>query len=146
MTTQVTEVPIQTDVEQKDRSTFVRNVLKANAVFSSLSGIAFLVAAKPIAAFLGLSMPAILTITGIILLIFAADVFYLATRKTVNPKGVVAVIAADALWVIGSVILLLTNLVPLTTEGKWAVALVAIAVATFADLQYYGLRKMKADK
>ncbi|MFC1975261.1 hypothetical protein ACFLXQ_02555 [Chloroflexota bacterium] len=143
MTTQVT---LQTNVKQTNSSTFVRNVLKANAVFSSLSGGAFLVAAKPMAAFLGLSIPAILIITGILLLIFAADVFYLATRKTVNPKGVVAVIVADALWVIGSVILLVTGLVPLTVEGKWAVGIVAVMVAVLADLQYYGLRQMKADK
>ena len=142
MTTQVTKVSVQTDVEQKDSSTFVRNALKANAVFSSLSGIAFLVAAKPIAAFLGLSMSTVLIITGIILLIFAADIFYLATRKIVNPKGVMAVIAADALWVVGSIILLVTNVVPLSTEGKWAVGLVAVVVATFADLQYFGLRKI----
>ena len=108
--------------------------MKANAGFSALSGVAFLVGAKPIAAFLDITAPAVLTVAGILLLIFAGDLFFLATRKTVNPKYVWAVIAADVLWVMGSIILLVTDLVPFTVAGKWAVGIVAAIVAVFAEI------------
>jgi hypothetical protein len=48
----------------------------------------------------------------------------------------------DALWVSGSVIILFTDLVPLTTVGYWAVAIVADIVAVLAILQYIGLRRL----
>lgn len=143
MTTHVTYQPQET---YTGNTTFIRNVLKANALFSGLSGIAFLVGAKPITLFLGLTNPLILTVTGVLLLLFAGDLFFLATRKNVAPKFVVAVIVADALWVAGSIALLATNLVPLTIGGKWAVGIVAAIVALFADCQYFGLRKMKGSQ
>jgi hypothetical protein len=38
-------------------------------------------------------------------------------------------------------VILFTGWVPLTTEGKWAVGLVAVIVAIFAELQFLGSRR-----
>jgi hypothetical protein len=54
-----------------------------------------------------------------------------------------AVIELDVLWVIGSLILIFTSLVPLTTSGKWAVAITADIVTVCAILQYIGLRRQQ---
>jgi uncharacterized protein YjeT (DUF2065 family) len=50
---------------------------------------------------------------------------------------------ADAVWVIVSLLLLLTDLVPFTTEGKWAMAIQAVVVAAFAMLQFIGAQRIK---
>jgi hypothetical protein len=41
------------------------------------------------------------------------------------------VIELDVLWVIGSLILVFTDLVPLTAAGKWTVAITADIVTVF---------------
>ena len=140
-----TKVNYASDVTDTDNSTFVRNVLKANALFSGLSGLLFVFASTEMATFLGLALPAAITVVGILLLIFAADLLFLATRNEIDPKFVLAVIVADALWVVGSVILLLTGWVPLTVGGKWAVGIVAAIVAIFAELEYVGWKRMNSN-
>ncbi len=140
------QVSYQTPAVAVHNTTFLRNALKGNATFSLISGLAFIAGATPIATFLGLANPTILIVTGILLLTFAADLFFLATRQQVNPIWVMVVLGADALWVGGSLVLLLTNIVPLTSGGQWAVGLVAGIVAVFAELQYIGLQKMKANQ
>lgn len=143
MTTQVT---YQTKPVAKDSTTFLRTILKENGVFSTVSGLAFIGAATPIATFLGFEMPLILTIIGVGLLLFAADLFYIATRPVLNQYLVIGIIIADVIWVIGSIILLVTDFVPLTTAGQWAVGIVAAIVALFAQLQVYGLSRIKRAK
>jgi hypothetical protein len=59
----------------------------------------------------------------------------------INTNLVWAVIIADVAWVAGSVVLLLSGWVPLTTAGKWLVALLADAVGILAVIQYIGLRR-----
>jgi hypothetical protein len=94
-----------------------------------------------VAAFLGLDASGIILGTGVLLLLFAVDVFYVATRETLNRTFVVGIIAADLLWVAGSALLLLTDWVAWTNAGFWAVVIVADLVATFAALQWFGLRR-----
>ena len=52
------------------------------------------------------------------------------------------VICVDSAWVLGSILLLLTNWLPLSVEGKWTVGLVAVIVDMFATLQFLEWRKM----
>ncbi len=52
-----------------------------------------------------------------------------------------AVIVLDVAWVAGSALILLFDLVPLTTAGRWTIALLAEVVALFAILQTIGLRR-----
>jgi hypothetical protein len=140
-----TKVDYASSATETDNSTFIRKVLKANALFSGLSGLLFVFASTEIAAFLGLALPAAITVVGILLLIFAADLLFLATRNEIDPKFVLTVIVADAFWVVGSVILLLTGWVPLTVGGKWAVVIVAAIVALFAELEYVGWTRMSSN-
>ena len=119
----------------------LRRTLQANGIFSTVSGLLFTFAAGSVATFLG-NIPAwIIMATGIILLAFAADLFYLSLQREINRTFVTAIIASDIIWVVGSAILLFTNWVTLTTPGFWAVAIVADIVAVFAALQWYGLRR-----
>ncbi len=131
-----------TTVQSTTQGNFLRRVLQANGIFSGLSGVAFILGARPLAAFLGLTAPLILMGIGLGLLLYAAALFREAARESIDRQFVVAAIIMDAAWVVGSIILLLTGWVPFTLAGKWAIALVADLVAVFAGLQFYGLRRL----
>ena len=131
-------------MSSQERSTnFLRRVLQADALASGLSGALLIVAAKPLAAFTGVSLPLPLILTGVFLLLYAGVLFQQAAQDTLSRRFVTAVIVINIAWVVGSGLILLTDLVPLTTAGKWAVALVADLVAVFAGLQFYGQRRMR---
>ena len=126
---------------QSTKSNLLSRVLQANGVFSGLSGVTLTFAAGPLAAFLGLTSPTILVIIGIGLMLYAPALFYMAAQTPTNRKLVMAAIILDVAWVIGSIDLLVTDWVPLTTAGWWAVAIVADIVAVFAIVQFYALRR-----
>ena len=124
-----------------EKKSFLQRAILGNAVFSGLSGLLMVLAASPISQFLGLSNPLILTIVGIALLLYMPFLFWLANQTPVPSWMTWVVIELDVLWVIGSLILIFTSLVPLTTGGKWVIAITADIVAIFAILQYFGLRR-----
>lgn len=123
-------------------STLLRRALVANALFSGASGALLALGARPVAPFLGLDNPLILTIIGALLLLYAADLLYVATRPTVNRTAAWLAVALDLLWVAGSAAILLGGWLPLTTAGKWAVGIVAELVFLFALFQYLGIRRL----
>ncbi len=121
----------------------LRRTLQTNGIFSGVSGIALIAGAGPIAFFLGLSSPIILVIIGTVVLLYAASLFMAAARRTIDRRTGFRYATIDGAWVLGSVVLLLTNMVPFTTAGKWSVALAAFIVAIFAGLQCYGAWRTK---
>ena len=122
-------------------STLLRRALQGNGAFSTVSGLVTLLGANAVAAFTGVQPAVVFIVLGISLLLFAAGLFWMTRETAVNPTLARIVIVMDVLWVVGSVILLLSNALPLTVAGKWAIGLVADMVALFAILQYIGLRR-----
>lgn len=122
---------------------FLRRVLAADAVTSAAAGLLMLSAAGALSGPLGLP-EALLRGAGLVLLPFAAGVAWLAARPSLPRAGIWAVIVANALWAVDSVLLLAGGWVAPTGLG-WAFVLVqALAVAGFAELQWLGLRRMTA--
>ena len=116
----------------------LRRTLRGNGIFCGLSGAAFIVGAAPITTFLGLSTPIILLVLGLVLLLTAVSLFRAAAPHSIDYRTGLLYAIIDSVWVVGSVILLLGSWIPFTTEGKWAVGLVAVIVALFASLEFYG--------
>ncbi|MGH2541282.1 MAG: hypothetical protein ACRDIB_00705 [Ardenticatenaceae bacterium] len=125
-------------------SSRLRLVLQANSVFSALSGLLFLLGGSAVSSFLGLDVPFVVSGIGLGLLLYAVWLFRIATRSSINRQDVLLAVLMDSAWVVGSVFLLLTGWPPLTTAGKWVVAIVADIVALFAFLQYRGMRELRA--
>jgi len=65
-----------------------------------------------------------------------------ASRAEVSRSFVLFAIFGDSAWVVLSIMLLLTNWVPFTVEGKWAIGVIAAIVDVFATLQFLEWRKM----
>ena len=128
--------------EGTNNSNLLRKALQGNALFSGLSGLASFFAAQWLAQFTGIYEPLVFVVLGVILIVFAVDLAWLASRESPDRRLVWVVILLDVAWVAGSAAILMTDLVPLTVSGRWAIALLAEVVAVFALLQYIGLRRL----
>ena len=122
-------------------SRFLKYVLRSNAIFSFLSGIAVAVFSTSLAELMGLTSAMILNYMGLILCGFAIYVWIYATRQTWT--HVRMIIFQDLLWVMGSITLIFTNPFDITAEGLWIIAIIAMVVLDFALLQVWGVRRIR---
>jgi hypothetical protein len=128
-------------VVQPRQITWLRNVLFVDALFCALGGIVFAVGATLLATLTGMSA-SFLAVIGVGLVVWATVPFMAARREPTSPSTVLLVVAVNVAWVIASVILLIADPFPLTTEGKWFVLIVADAVGVLAVLQFIGARRL----
>lgn len=109
--------------------------LKANAFFSTFSGLALIFFHQQLAVWMNIPMPKILLGIGIILLGFALLVYKTATADIIDPKKVKFIILQDWLWVIGSILLIATQAFGINQTGCIVIGVVAVIVADFAFFQ-----------
>jgi hypothetical protein len=131
---------IQTVVQPR-QITWLRNVLFVDALFCALGGIVFAVGATLLATLTGMTA-SFLAVIGAGLVVWATVPFMAARREPTGPSTVMLVVAVNVAWVIASVILLIADPFPLTTEGKWFVLIIADAVGVLAVLQFIGARRL----
>jgi hypothetical protein len=117
----------------------LRAALLGNAAFSATSGLLLVTEAGVIAALLGSPPLWLVQAVGVGLLLFAALVAWTGTRVNIDPAAVVAVSAADSMWVLGSVIGLALGHAVVPSAGQAAIAAVAIAVGAFGAAQIWAL-------
>jgi hypothetical protein len=120
----------------------LKNALLVDSVVSFISGLAFLLFSKAIASFLGLSATWIVLVIGLIAIVYSIEI-YLAARAEPVHMGLARFAAyGNLVGALGIAVLIFANLVPFTTAGKWAVAIVADAVLVLAIFQHVGLRRL----
>jgi hypothetical protein len=115
----------------------LRGALVLDALVTGANGAAYLVAAGPLEDLLGIPA-AWLRGAGAVLLAFAA-VVWLTSRRP-GARAVLAIVAVNALWTLGSVVLAIAGWQDPTTVGTVSIVLQALVVAGFAELQTAGLR------
>ena len=115
-------------------------VLRADGAFASFSGLILILGAKPIADLVELSDPIALAVLGLVLLCYAAMLFFIAGRN-VEQAGAKLAIVLNILWVIVSYAGILFGWFPVNSAGKWAIALIAEAVFIFAVIEFITLRR-----
>jgi len=128
---------------QSQSSNFLRTVLRIDAVTCALSGLASLALASVLAAPLGLPVP-LLQVSGVALLGFAGLIAFAASRVPATRWPVWLVIVGNAVWVLDSVLLLVSGSVQPTALGTAYVIAQALVVAVLAELEYTGLRRTAA--
>jgi hypothetical protein len=120
----------------------LHHILNANAMFSFTSGLFFLFAGKPLAAFLGAS-PLVMYVLTIVMFSYAALIAVYTQRAAPISRGFTLFTAiGDSAWVLVSVLLLILPIFNFTTDAKWAIGVTAICVDIFATLQFLEWRKM----
>lgn len=137
-------------LQSNSSATFLKRALYANAIFSGISGLDFVIFSNRITNFLGWPVSWLIPAIGVGLMLFA--LFIVMVVRTVarsskpNKSLVQIIIASDVAWIVLScaiIFLPTTNLLALTTGGKWAVAILADIVLVFAILQFLGLRRIQ---
>src|ERR1700716_3549665 len=97
-------------------NSFLRTVLLADAIASGATGLLMIAGAGLLDGLLGLPV-ALMREAGLILVPYVAFVAWVGTRETIAGGAVWAIIAANALWAIASVGLLVSGLVAPTILG-----------------------------
>ncbi len=120
----------------------LRRVLDANAVFSATSGLFLVVAAKPLAEFLGASQ-LVMAILAVVLFGYAALIAFNTSRPVIRRGFALFAIISDSVWVLASILLLVAPWFAFSGEAKWAIGITAICVDIFATLQFLEWRKMQ---
>ena len=114
----------------------LKQYLKINSFFSLLSGGIMILFVEELITFFGIYNAYIFPIIGLNLLVFSLFVWYIA-HKHINSKSLINLISIlDALWVIGSLIIVLFGLFELTTRGNILISAVAIWIAFLGYKQY----------
>ncbi|MBT2416650.1 hypothetical protein J7F01_35210 [Streptomyces sp. ISL-22] len=121
-----------------DPQTVLRRFLALDAVVTGANGLAYLVVSGPLGRLLGVD-PGLLLGLGAFLTVFAAGVGLLASRARPAAFPVRAVIEANLVWAVLSLVALVMWLSPTTAGAVWTV-LQALTVAGFAALQYAALK------
>jgi hypothetical protein len=121
-------------------SRLLRAALRLDAGVSAAAGVAYIAAVGPLSDWLGLPNE-LLLITGAFLVAWGAALARLATRASVAPAAIRAVIALNAAWVADSFLLLAVDGFSPSLAGQVMVAYQAVAVIGFAALQYLGLKR-----
>ena len=119
--------------------TFLRTVLRLDAIASGAIGAAFLAAAGTLQDHLG-TPTALTRSTGVFLVAYAVFVWFVSTRPTPGLVGLV--IGLNLFWVVDSVIYAVVD-DGLTALGVAFTLVQAAAVLGFAALEYLGLRKAR---
>jgi hypothetical protein len=117
----------------------LRPVLLLDAVLTGANGAGYLLGASLLDGPLGLDA-GLLRGVGAFLLVYAAAVWLVASRRPIPGAAVEAVIAANVLWAAGSVAVAV-GVDALTGLGTGWVVLQAAVVAGFAAVQVVGLRR-----
>lgn len=113
-----------------------RLVLRANATFSTVGGLIAVFAASWLSDVSGIDHVAITRLSGIGLLLFAADVFRQSRLPEHRlPFALLQTSIADASWVVATVVVL--ALVDFTGWGVAGAIAIAIAVADFGATQLW---------
>ncbi|HSR82297.1 MAG TPA: hypothetical protein VLL28_16105 [Hyphomicrobiaceae bacterium] len=122
---------------------FLRNVLVLDAAASGATGLLLVAGAGVLEDLLGLPVT-LLRDAGLILTPYAAFVAWVGTREPIARRAVWTIIAANALWALASVGLLVSGVVGPTALGYAFVIAQAAVVAVLGELQYAGLKRPAA--
>lgn len=123
-------------------ATFLRRVLAFDAISCLGMGALMIAGAAFAEPLLGVPAP-LLQSSGAALLPFAAFVGWLASRETPPAAGVWAAIAINAIWVIDSLLLAAGTWAQPTTLGIVMIVGQALVVATLAELEFVGLKRLR---
>lgn len=124
-------------------SLLLRRAIQIDAVVSGAMALLLTVAAGRLAPLLQLP-EALLLESGLFLIVYVALIGWLGFRATMPKPLVLVVIIGNAAWTLGSIGLLFSGAVSPNMLGQIFVAMQAIAVGVFAELQFMGLRRSSA--
>ena len=132
--------PVRARVAALPGEAFLRLALKLDAVVSGANGLVYVAIPGTLDSTLGVDADVLRGI-GAFFLVYAATIWAISSRAQINRATVRVVIAGNAAWMAGSLVLLAAGVPdPKTAGGVW-IALQALVVGGFVALQATGLRR-----
>ena len=124
------------------RDGFLRFALRLDAICTGLGGIALAAAAGPMSSLTGLSLATEYGLAAFFI-VYGITVFGLSRLAELRSPGA-WVIGANVLFTVAAVAVVLAGVWPLTTAGIVLTLGSGVYTLVMADLQYLGLRRMRA--
>jgi hypothetical protein len=121
-------------------SSFLRRALLADALVSAVAGVVMALGSSALAPLLGLPQGLLLA-AGIALFPWTAALLWLVRKPAVPATAVWAVIVLNVLWVVDSVWVALGGMYQPNALGQTFIAVQALAVVVFAELEFIGMRR-----
>lgn len=129
--------------ENAEQTRFLRIVLRANAIFSASSGAVIAISASRISPWYGLSDGLALVFLGVGLVGFGVLLWSVASRSQISVPMALLAVTSDALWVIGSAIILMMAGGSMSKSGIGSIISVAFIVMLFAVFQWLGIKRIQ---
>jgi hypothetical protein len=123
------------------RDSFLRFALRLDAVITGAMGIVAAAITPQLSSLSGLSTGTEYALSAFFI-VYGLTVFGLSLLPSVRRAGV-AVIVANLLYTAAAVIVVLAGVWPLTTTGVMFTLGSGVYTLVMADLQYFGLRRMR---
>ena len=120
-------------------------ILQLNGSATAVSAIAILAARGILPPLFGRGSPALLDVIAVAFLAYAGVLFVAAARQPVTARTMMVFTAVDAVWVVGSAIVLMLYWPQLAPIGRALVVAVALVVELFALLQYRAAGAIRRD-
>ena len=133
---------ISTPRLKESSDSLLRFALRADATASGLMGIAGIPLAGWLAEVSGTPVAFEYTVSAFFIA-FAVGVFALAARPSVKRTGIV-IAAGNVLYTVATVVFVLADVFPLTTVGVVLTLATGVYTLVMAELQYQGVRRIKA--
>ncbi|MFJ2015091.1 hypothetical protein ACIQJ8_31885 [Streptomyces globisporus] len=131
---------VASDARATGTDGFARLALKLDGVATGLNGIAYLALATVLDSFFG--VPTAVQYPVGAFLLYAVGVLVIGTRKEISRTGLMAVIVANLLWVVLSLVVVVSGVLSPTGVGAVWIVLQGLTVGGFAMLQCIGLKRM----
>ncbi|WP_205844218.1 hypothetical protein [Mycolicibacterium sp. GF69] len=133
---------ISTPRLRESNDSFLRFALRADAIASGLMGLAGIPLAGWLARISGTSIAFEYAVSAFFIA-FAIGVFAFAARPSVKAAGIVIAVGNVA-YTVATVVFVLADVFPLTTVGVVLTLATGVYTLIMAELQYQGIRRIKA--
>jgi hypothetical protein len=127
---------------KESTDSLLRFAMRADAILSGLAGIAGVALARWIAELSGTNKVFEYAM-GAFFIAYGVGVLVLAARPSVRRAGLILAVG-NLLFTVASVVFVLADVFPLTTTGVVATLATGVYTLVFAELQYQGVRRIKA--
>jgi hypothetical protein len=128
--------------KQKNHARELKKYLTINSVFSALCGIAMLLFSAELNAFFNIENKYVFPIIGVNLIVFGLFVRYVSRKQLTNRLLINLISGLDALWVLGSLLIILLGPFDLSVNGKVIIGIVAIWIGFLGYKQYTHVKKI----
>lgn len=129
-----------TTITREATDSLLRLAMRADAIISTVTGIALLALAPWVAELSG-TTPAVEYAIGAFFVVFGLVVFALAARPAIRTSGVLLAVG-NLLFSVVTVVVVVAGVWPLTTTGVVLVLGTGLYTLVMAELQYQGVRRI----